>query len=914
MSSILFILFYHNVSIKQQQQKFHYHGQSVANSLWDFNRVGATEYLTVVCRLSNHSNLVIWEITGKKFVSIQNRIDSNIFTRLIKPIRLETDIVFHGKIIGKMTAAWHSKTVTVAALTLIITVLIGLSLWFFLHTIANKRNLEVRVSARTEELHNKLTELQLAEKALRESEEKYRSLVESTSDWIWEMDKRGIYTYSSPKVVDLLGYKPEEIIGKTPFDLMPSEETKRVSDIFYKFLSTQKPFDSIENANLHKNGSIVVMETSGIPTFNADGEFSGYRGIDRDITERKQAEEALRKAHDELETRVEERTAELSIAKEQAEVANLAKSEFLANMSHEIRTPMNAVLGFLELVLEAPSLTELHRKHLATAQISANSLLGLINDILDISKLESGKLSIEHRPFNLSRLMEDVLGTMDVTAREKGLDLQLDVQPSLSGLFMGDPLRLKQIIINLVGNAVKFTEKGRVLMRIMPAEEEDQLHFIIEDTGVGIPADRISQIFEPFTQADTSTTRRFGGTGLGTTISRELVALMGGRIWAESEEGKGSAFHFTVTMLPTDQVPEEADLSIVSSKAVLPGFRHGFRILLAEDIQENVDLAKIRLKQQDHEVTVAWNGLEAVEAFKRGGIDLILMDIQMPEMSGMEATERIRTLEADTGGHVPIVAMTAGVMREETEKYLEMGMDAIVAKPVDFAILFRTIEAVVPEGVGEAVLEDAVDVCATSGLELPPLDGVDIKKGIRTWHNPEAYAKALLRFSNDYANTAADLTLLIDEGDIDSAYRIAHTLKGVAGNLSVTEVADAAIHIDAALREKRIDDVKEQISTLAAALDTAIVSIGRLEMVQDDEEMPKKEMDVAHLKELFVKMMAAFDEYSPNALEPFLPELKAYLSQDQLSPIVNHMERFDFDGAKQEMVKIAKMLKVELDK
>ncbi|MBL7216678.1 MAG: response regulator, partial [Desulfobacteraceae bacterium] len=561
-----------------------------------------------------------------------------------------------------------------------------------------------------------------------------------------------------------------------------------------------------------------------------------------------------------------------------------------------------------------PSLTELHRKHLATAQISANSLLGLINDILDISKLESGKLSIEHRPFNLSRLMEDVLGTMDVTAREKGLDLQLDVQPSLSGLFMGDPLRLKQIIINLVGNAVKFTEKGRVLMRIMPAEEEDQLHFIIEDTGVGIPADRISQIFEPFTQADTSTTRRFGGTGLGTTISRELVALMGGRIWAESEEGKGSAFHFTVTMLPTDQVPEEADLSIVSSKAVLPGFRHGFRILLAEDIQENVDLAKIRLKQQDHEVTVAWNGLEAVEAFKRGGIDLILMDIQMPEMSGMEATERIRTLEADTGGHVPIVAMTAGVMREETEKYLEMGMDAIVAKPVDFAILFRTIEAVVPEGVGEAVLEDAVDVCATSGLELPPLDGIDIKKGIRTWHNPEAYAKALLRFSNDYANTAADLTLLIDEGDIDSAYRIAHTLKGVAGNLSVTEVADAAIHIDAALREKRIDDVKEQISTLAAALDTAIVSIGRLEMVQDDEEMPKKEMDVAHLKELFVKMMAAFDEYSPNALEPFLPELKAYLSQDQLSPIVNHMERFDFDGAKQEMVKIAKMLKVELDK
>ncbi|MFC1857463.1 transporter substrate-binding domain-containing protein [Thermodesulfobacteriota bacterium] len=603
----------------------------------------------------------------------------------------------------------------------------------------------------------------------------------------------------------------------------------------------------------------------------------------------------------------------LVIARDEAEAATNAKSDFLANMSHEIRTPMNAVLGFLELVLEDPSLLENQRKHLTTAQVSANSLLGVINDILDISKLESGKLTIEQRPFSLFQLMKEIHDTVDMRAQEKGVELQLDIQPSLSGSFLGDPLRLRQILINLVGNAIKFTENGSVSIRIMPAEEEGQLHFMIEDTGIGIPADRISQIFESFIQADTSTTRQYGGTGLGTTISRELVELMGGRIWAESEEGKGSTFHFTINMPPTDQVPEEADLFIVPGRAVLPSSRCCFKILLVEDVQANVDLAKIRLEQQGHEITVAWNGREAVEAFQRGGINLILMDIQMPEMSGLEATERIRALEADTGRHVPIIAMTAGVMREETEKYLEAGMDAVVAKPIAFGKLFKTMEAVVPQGVGEVVMEVQEDVRPPSELELPTLDGVDIKKGIQTWQNPEAYAKALLEFSRDYGNAAADLTRLIDEGDIDSAYHIAHALRGVAGNLSITGVADAAVNIDTALRENRIDDVKDHLSILAAALNKAVDSIRQLETVQDVEEMPKKEMDVPYLKALFIKMLAAFDEFNPNVIEPFLSELKEYLSQDQLSPIVKHMERFDFDGAKQETVTLAKSLKIDME-
>jgi HPt (histidine-containing phosphotransfer) domain-containing protein len=240
-------------------------------------------------------------------------------------------------------------------------------------------------------------------------------------------------------------------------------------------------------------------------------------------------------------------------------------------------------------------------------------------------------------------------------------------------------------------------------------------------------------------------------------------------------------------------------------------------------------------------------------------------------------------------------------------------MDACVAKPINFGKLFKTMEDVVPEGVGEIVAQVQEDVRPPSEIELPPLDGIDIKKGIQTWQNPDAYAKALLGFSHDYGNAAADLTRLIDEGDMDSAYHMAHTLKGVAGNLSVTDVADAAVNIDAALREKRIGEVKGQLSTLTEVLKTAVDAIRQLEAMHAVEETPKKEIEVAHLKALFIDMIAAFDQFSPDVIEPFLSELKEYLSQDQLNPIVKHMERFDFDGAKQETVNLTKTLKIDLD-
>ena len=410
--------------------------------------------------------------------------------------------------------------------------------------------------------------------------------------------------------------------------------------------------------------------------------------LQQEISDRIQVEKALR------------------VAKDEADVANRAKSTFLANMSHEIRTPLNATLGFLDLTLDGPSLPELQKGYLTTAKNSALSQLKLINDILDISKLESGKLDIEKRSFDLPALMKSIRSELEIKAMEKGLALQLDIHPSVSGLFMGDPYRLRQVVMNLAGNAIKFTEKGRVFMQVEPAEEENGLRFMVEDTGIGIPEERLEKILKPFAQVDNSTTRKYGGTGLGTTISKELIGLMGGRIWAESEEGKGTRFYFTLPISGTKFVSQDTRPAVITDEAVQLEIDCELRILVVEDVRENRDVVKIRLEREGHSVMLAWNGREAVEVFKREHVDLILMDIHMPEMSGMEATRRIRSMEKDAGGgHVPIIAMTAAVMKDEQDEYYKKGMDAVVAKPIDFGQLLKTMKRTVSKGAGRNVSE-----------------------------------------------------------------------------------------------------------------------------------------------------------------------------------------------------------------
>ncbi len=614
-------------------------------------------------------------------------------------------------------------------------------------------------------------------------------------------------------------------------------------------------------------------------------------------------------------TALERSEKELIIAKDKAETATKVKSEFLANMSHEIRTPMNSVLGFLELTLDDLSMPETHRRHLTTAYNSARLLLGLINDILDVSKLESGKLLLEANSFNLTALMEDILAIMKIKSREKGLEVKLDIHNDLCGNFIGDSFRLRQIVTNLMSNAVKFTEKGKIDMIIKPEEGEKVVHFTIADTGIGMSNKSVKEIFAPFTQADSSTSRRFGGSGLGTTISKQLVDLMGGRIWAESKEGKGSSFHFTIALPPTDK--ETADPAgeqyRYSKEFPFPKSMRIFTVLLVEDIEENITLARIRLEEQGHTVLFARNGFEAVDAFRDGKCDLILMDIHMPGMDGIEATRKIRALETETNGHITIIAITGSVMKEDLDEYRREDMEAVVSKPINFAELFSVIENVTPKGIGKPSSEQNAEAKPDSGFILKHINGINIEKGLNTWRDPLAYTKALRGFSNKYGNADELVCRKIDEGDLEDAYQIIHAIKGLSGNLSMPDVFETSESINIALKEKRVDDLKGLIPPFATALKTVVNSINGIEGEAKNETSKKKELDMRQAALIFQKIMKAFDQYNPAAVEPFLKELNEYLSSSQLNPIVQCLDQYDIDAAKEETIKLAKTFNINLE-
>jgi len=807
-------------------------------------------------------------------------------------------------------------------------------------------------------LKKEMEDRKVTEEALRESEERFRDISHSMADWIWEVDKYGKYTFTSGNVKEILGYEPEELIGKTTFELMREDSEKRIRAYLKKIVYEKKPIVDLEHWTLTKEGDSICLLTNGVPILNEKGELYGYRGVDKDITEHKQAEEVLRasersqkaildsaqagiviidpETHVIIEanpTAVEmigaskeemigkvchkyicptevgrcpitdlgqkvdnservlltangesvpvlkkvipitlndhqylldsfidisdlKRTEiELQKAKQASEVANRAKSEFLANMSHEIRTPMNGIIGMTDLALST-DLTKEQREYLDMVQVSADSLLVLVNDILDFSKIEAGKLELEEIDFDLRTTLENAAEMLAVKAHDKGLELTCHIKLDVHTALVGDPSRLRQVIVNLAGNAIKFTEEGEIVIRAETEKEEESsifLHFIVSDTGIGIPPDKVEKIFEEFSQADGSTTRKYGGTGLGLSISKQLVEMMGGRIWVESELGKGSTFHFTVrfrlgraearkavrlrdfdlsglpVLIVDDNatnrlilsemtsswglVPEEtADgkEALVKIKAafdsgkpyrlllldlqmpVIDGFevakrikesaygtgvqiilltsagqkgdgarckdvgisgyllkpvkqlelldaitmtlghpteekasvitrhtihevRRRFNILMAEDNLVNQKLAVKMLEKQGHRVVVASNGREAVEALGKEHFDLVLMDVQMPEMDGFEATKAIRHLECglrnkiEEGPYskseienrksqikkIPIVAMTAHAMKGDREKCLAAGMDDYVSKPIKAEKFLAVIEKMV---------------------------------------------------------------------------------------------------------------------------------------------------------------------------------------------------------------------------
>ncbi|MCP3957303.1 MAG: ammonium transporter [bacterium] len=632
--------------------------------------------------------------------------------------------------------------------------------------------------------------LQQAMQELRASADRYRRTIDNALDAIITIGEKGEIVGWNPQAEALFGWSREEAMGQDVFELITAQPDREVTRSgLFSFLTAggESTYidQRVEVSGIDRDGRQFPMEATF--TMAAHGEKMEFNLFLQDITERHRARRALQ------------------LAKEAAESAGRAKSEFLANISHEIRTPMNGILGITELMLDT-EITSRQRGYLEMIKASADSLLVLLNDILDFSKVEAGKLDFQEIGFNLRDHLSGILGALEVEAAEKGLALECRVQPEVPDGLVGDPARLGQILINLVSNAIKFTAEGEVVVDVgvdEASETEAVLRLTVRDTGVGIPEEKQERIFKAFEQADTSTTRQFGGTGLGLTISRRLVEKMGGRIWVESQPGSGSSFHFTARFALMDEA--------AALRSLADGESERRRALVVEDNRINQVVAQGMLERWQIVSEIASSGTEALAALEEQAFDLVLLDMNMPDMDGFEVTAAIREADRESGGHIPVIAMTANVLPGDRERCLEAGMDGYVAKPIEKAVLARAMRRV---GFANLVVAEPppsatpVAVAGESSFDQPllvrRLDGrVD-----------RALQLATIFLEEDAPEHLTLLARAIEEGDTGSIVTVAHALRGATTELCAITASAAAEQLEEVARGDDQRHLHEKCETL----------------------------------------------------------------------------------------------------